>query len=393
MTVDRLCGRWKIGLVFLFVLVLLGAFDDFSTTPPEKRQFEKTSSTKCEVIKKLPPVKKFETTLMDRLREDLMSNSSHTALAGFNAEYPPKNELDCSFKVTHFDPPKVQLADFVRAEGGEQVFLVGDSVIGQLCLLGLPGLCCNSRVLCPNTTQPLIITNATPDLTDWKRPYATGTHDWQHLDEFVARGADEISPAYVPVYQFGPNAASFEDGGAHLIHNALYKNAISADSPFPCFEITKGDVLIVGLFGNHFHQGPSGSNMMSFRAFADIIIKEVVNPFPGRVVLLGYSPQHFTGNGEYHNNTSIRVCGPFRIFDGIDAKVGEVELRSAIWSNAIFEHLNHPRSRFVDTNQFLSMLWMCHRVPGGEKPDCTHWHDTVYSILALAVLNALGTLE
>lgn len=65
-----------------------------------------------------------------------------------------------------FTLAKKQLGDYTSS----QVYLIGDSVIGQLCILGRPGLCCNSRVPCKNNENGELIEGRDPNnLLDYQK--------------------------------------------------------------------------------------------------------------------------------------------------------------------------------------------------------------------------------
>ena len=150
------------------------------------------------------------------------------------------------------------------------------------------------------------------------------------------------------------------------------------------------DIIVVGLVGNHFHLA---KNMDDLPWYAKDMMVNVVNKFPGRVVVLGASPQHFAGDdGSYLGKGVTEECGPpvyrFSSEGSVDNTTGAVELCNMMWVYNVKKYLAKDRAEFIDVYRLLSPLWMCHRM----ATDCTHWNDAVYSLLATTVLQALEDL-
>jgi hypothetical protein len=178
-----------------------------------------------------------------------------------------------------------------------------------------------------------------------------------------------------PVYQLAPLLpadTNIHDGGAALLARTLHSMSASED-----------DILIAGLFGNHFNEAA----FALWETFCSHFISNVVNTFPGRVILLGANQQHFHGTGVYNKDDDPKRCGPF--LPSMQDTIGAMESRQLAWDSSIVKYLDHSRVRVVDVSQILARFWMCHRKP----EDCTHWNDAVYSVLAGLVLQALESLE
>jgi len=305
-----------------------------------------------------------------------------TALGQFLEIQERDVQCPLSGAQNHPEPVK-QLGDYMEQKTGK-VFSVGDSVIGQVAILGRPGLCCNPRVRCDDELIDLGGQDPNNDGSFYGELNATHygslQTDWQHLKIYIGRGKTYFPPVYhlAPAISAETNAA---DGGAGLVAETI-KN-MSAN---------KNDILIMGLMGNHFH---NHEQLLLFETYCTQLITRLVNPFPGRVILVDTSPQHFKGNGAYAAD-GIKECGP--LMPGLDKTPGVVEMRQAIWDYVTYKNLNHNNNRVIDLFSILDRLWMCHRYPvlqeGTSQPvDCTHWNDGVYSVVAGLVLEALQSLE
>lgn len=259
-----------------------------------------------------------------------------------------------------FGRPRKGLESYMSEEG--RLFLVGDSVIGQLCALGNPGLCCSN-------TRPCVGSG----------PYNGGAWEvvlhekdagWQHHSKYRARSADNRGMA--EAFLLAPQ-----------VHNDVDKIADSVrllQGFFNQTQPTSKDVLILGMIGNHFNKFLS-----AFEKYVGLLMKGVVNTFPGRVVLLGYSPQHFAGTGHWEGEAS--ACTP-------PPEPGEIatpmnSIRKSIYLYEVWKYMKHPQARIVDLYQMLIPLWSCHRNFG----DCTHWKDSVISLQAQLVLDALERIK
>ena len=285
------------------------------------------------------------------------------------------------------------------ASGGE-VYLLGDSVIGQLCQLGNPGLCCSAanhvHAPCPTFGGANPFVNIANSLGVHPPNHTT----WQHFDQFWAR-ATRSETSHVPVWALAPLANTYSDpfaavsGVAEFMINRRSNTKSSG----------KHDVLIVGLLGNHFettNQGPSdrfSAGLDHFNAYAEEIMKRIVATFPGCVVVIGYSPQHFAGTGGWSGRGTYCAPAPTPESCG-EGACTLPQVRESIWGyhyNKYAQTLKH--STYLDVYPFLHSLWGCHRDsnlnPNGIGPlhfDCTHWNDGIYSILSEMVLESLERL-
>jgi hypothetical protein len=270
--------------------------------------------------------------------------------------------------VERFSSPENPLHSQL-APGGK-VFLVGDSVIGQICQLGSPGLCCSSARPCTRA-PPFPRSRTSPqeikldELSEYK------DRGWQHLFQFKLR--DGSSATANTAYFVAPEVHDEKETvnrSVRLVTEFIAEKGTTAD-----------DVLVLGMIGTHYNHG-----LTVFQEFVTALIQRVVNPFPGRVVLLGYGPQHFAGAGHY-SSSGAKECAPNQLPSDVD--MPRNSFRSAIFLRSVWAHLAHSRSRLVDFNQMLSPLWNCHRSAG----DCTHWKDPVISLQGQLILNALQKIK
>jgi len=253
---------------------------------------------------------------------------------------------------------------------GGKVFLVGDSVIGQICQLGSPGLCCSSARPCTDeppfprshaSTQEIKL----DELPEYK------DQGWQHLFQFKLRDGKSAAA----------NTAYFVAPEVHDEKETVNKSVRLVTSFLAEKGATEDDVLVLGMVGTHYNHG-----LTVFQEFVTALMQRVVNPFPGRVVLLGYGPQHFAGGGHY-SSKGVKECAPNQLPSDVDMPLNS--FRSAIFLRSVWAHLAHGKSRLVDFNQILSPLWNCHRSTG----DCTHWKDPVVSFQAQLILDALQKIK
>merc|ERR1719356_1054933 len=80
-----------------------------------------------------------------------------------------------------FGPPAKGLESYMRESA--RLFLIGDSVIGQLCALGNPGLCCSN-------TRPCGGSGPYPG-GSWEVTLKEKEEGWQHHSKYRARTADD----------------------------------------------------------------------------------------------------------------------------------------------------------------------------------------------------------
>jgi len=318
-----------------------------------------------------------------------MVNSGMTALEGY-LKYLDNihNTTPCPLGTKSFVAPKKHLGDYLKEDG--RAFLVGDSVISQLCFLGKPGLCCNTRYPCDAKKTKDYLEDEIGNPEGIFHPEMNVSHyglrqdDWQHFVLALGRGNTYLPPTFMLAPSTNPQKAprNAKDGGVGLLEEVLYK----------VMNATEDDILVMGLAGNHWH---NEKEMPAFEEYANGAITKIANKFPGRVVLLGASPQHFYADGLY-TSTGIKKCSAY--FPRPTEYVNAVEARITIWNSNIRQHLNHSKTRNVDVAQTLSNLWMCHRYPNlrgasSETTDCLHWSDGVYALLAGLVLQAIQQLS
>ncbi|CAK0911907.1 unnamed protein product [Prorocentrum cordatum] len=260
---------------------------------------------------------------------------------------------------------------------GSRLFAIGDSVMMQALALGRPALACTLAQPCEGA-PPFIVGGAPAwqddlDLTDerWTRK------GWHHLTHYMLRSSDgglsEVE-GWVVAPAVGNNVSAVESAIA-LLRGWLEQDA----------EPTKDDVMLIGLLGNHF--GGDGGGLTAWDKYAELLMKDVVTPFVGRVVMLGTSPQHFkVGHRDYDASLEQTDCAPNPHPSDVDGTSQETAMRrSDIWGYNVWHHMKSTRARFVDTQEFLRPLWRCHRNP----KDCTHWQDPVVSIQVGMFLEAL----
>jgi hypothetical protein len=263
---------------------------------------------------------------------------------------------------------------------GSRLITVGDSVIGQMHALGKPGFSCSDARPCQGVAPFKVGGNVSwqveLDKTD-ERYIGKG---WQHLKRYMVRSA-QGDMSQVEGWEVSPSV--------HSGHLAGAKEAEEATALLQRFlqdemKVTADDVMVIGLLGNHFNDG----ELPSFERYAELLMRDVVTVFPGRVVVLGTSPQHFrsqTGAYDASQNASQRTTGCAPNPSPSDASGGNNKHRSFIWGYSVWRHMKSERARFVDMYEMLLPLWRCHR----NELDCTHWSDAVISIQVQLVLEAL----
>jgi hypothetical protein len=260
-----------------------------------------------------------------------------------------------------FGQPRKGLESHMSA--GSRLFLIGDSVIGQLCALGSPGLCCSSDRPCAGAGPY--------SGGEWEVTLHEKDAGWQHHAKFKVRTAD--NRGWGDAYFLAPEVKE-SDGDSIAAATGLLQKTLADAEP------TAEDVLVLGMIGNHFNK-----HLSAFEAYVGLLMRDVVNVFPGRVVLLGYSPQHFAGTGTWDGET--KPCTPLPLPGELAAPMNS--LRKSIFLHETWKNLKNPRARIVDVYQLLISLWSCHRNHG----DCTHWKDSVITLQAQLVLDALQRLR
>merc|ERR1719414_99214 len=265
--------------------------------------------------------------------------------------------------VDGFSSPANALSSQMQAGG--KLFIVGDSMLMQVCMLGVPGLCCSNSRPCGG---PAPYSNAT---SPWQvqleemSPYRG--QGWKYLVQLNARSRSNtaINTAYIIAPEVHDEMETV-NRSVQLVAGFMHEKGVS-----------EKDVLVLGMIGNHYLHG-----LEPFDKFTSGLLRSVVNPFPGRVVILGPSPQHFSAPGH-----SGQRCGPNPNPDEIDNPMNS--FRSSIFLYNVWELLTNPRARLVDFDPILEPLWACHR----DATDCTHWQDPIISIQAQLILNALEKIN
>lgn len=301
-----------------------------------------------------------------------------TAAAFLQGIYEAKeSEIACLPALTQelkregFGAPAVWVDSFMGPDS--RLFLIGDSVIGQMCELGQPGLCCSPARPCQGAppfqgNEWVLTMDKMPEYSD---------RGWQHLRRFKVRTAG--GGAFNDAYQVAPEVGKYTKTQKDVDERIV--GAVSLIMKFLA-QLTpnENDVMVLGMLGNHFN-----SRLDAFDTYMARLMTDVVNPFPGRVVVMGYSPQHFRGTGSYNGQKS--ACFPLAPPGDVSAPVNS--FRNSLLMYNVWKNLDHPRSRVVDVYELLLPLWSCHRAMG----DCTHWEDHVIALQAQLVVNALQKLS
>lgn len=319
-------------------------------------------------------------------KEDVHAEEN-TALRVYNKMYPngvsggDDTSVDCIAgfqRKDTFADRKLLLGDLVPAGG--QVYAVGDSVIGQL-LYEKNGLACSHLNWCAGGSSSAL--NKMPSMLQHK----ANSNDWQHLSHMWARckqytacKANRTSVWWLAPRAPGDATANEREKAARLVGNFIRSHTAGGKNG------TAKDLLLIGLLGNHFHEPHMRP---AWEVVATTLMRDVVASFVGRVVVLGYSPQHFSMSGGYVPNSGVRSCGPTPLL--------YTSFRASIWAHAFWLHVDShkkaPASNvaFLDTTTFLQPLWACHHDVKADKPvDCTHWSPAIYAILSEMVLFTLG---
>ena len=237
----------------------------------------------------------------------------------------------------------------------------------QLCVLGAPGLCESDVDLQVNLKE---------NGEDGVNP-----EEWQHLWRVKPRGLKDQPDSKSEGFILCPEANRDDVG---TFSNKFIRSHKSAEP--------ENDILVIGLAGNHF--GGAKADMSMFEHYTLQLVDKVINNFPGRIVVLNYSPQHFGDTGAYSADSQPMACGPKSSLPRKSVHMGSI--RNAIWDYTMFKYATKPYAH-VDANSLLDPLWSCHRIPvrkGKEGSlDCTHWTNPIYTLLADHVIYALVERE
>lgn len=261
---------------------------------------------------------------------------------------------------------------------GSRLFAVGDSIMTHVLALGRPALGCTRAQECegiaPFTSGGSESWTDDLDLTDSKHI----NEGWQHLTRYMLR-SNESAISTIEGWVVAPATKDKEHPTTIWEPVALLQKLFNEDA-----RPTEDDVMIIGLMGNHF----TSEHLAGWDRYAQLLMRDVVTPFPGRVVILGTSPQHFKMKGRaYDSALNQTSCAPNPWPSDVDG--GTAKRRSDVWGYNVWKHMKNKRARFVDTYEMLRPLWRCHR----SELDCTHWLDPVVSIqvgLALDALHRIG---
>ncbi|CAK0794504.1 unnamed protein product, partial [Prorocentrum cordatum] len=262
---------------------------------------------------------------------------------------------------------------------GSRLITVGDSVVGQMHALGKPGFSCSDARPCRGTAPFKVGVNVSWQVELDKTDERYVGKGWQHLKRYWVRSArGEMSQ--VEGWEVAPAVSGHPAGAQEAEEAAALLQRFLRDD----LKVTADDVMVIGLLGNHFNDG----DLPAFERYAELLMRDVVTEFPGRVVVLGTSPQHFrTQTGAYNVSQGATGCAPIPLPS--DASGGNNKNRNAIWGHSVWRHMKSKRARFVDMYEMLLPLWRCHR----NELDCTHWSDAVISIQVELVLEALKKIE
>ncbi|CAK0794506.1 unnamed protein product, partial [Prorocentrum cordatum] len=244
---------------------------------------------------------------------------------------------------------------------------------------GEPGFSCSDARPCRGTAPFKVGVNVSWQVELDKTDERYVGKGWQHLKRYWVRSArGEMSQ--VEGWEVAPAVSGHPAGAQEAEEAAALLQRFLRDD----LKVTADDVMVIGLLGNHFNDG----DLPAFERYAELLMRDVVTEFPGRVVVLGTSPQHFrTQTGAYNVSQGATGCAPIPLPS--DASGGNNKNRNAIWGHSVWRHMKSKRARFVDMYEMLLPLWRCHR----NELDCTHWSDAVISIQVELVLEALKKIE
>lgn len=269
--------------------------------------------------------------------------------------------LDEAAQKSGFEMPQKWLNSFTGETG--KLYIMGDGLVDELCSRGKPGLCCSSSHPC-----------------DGKPPYGHGKRwqkaleetpkhlakGWQSLTEYKMRSRKNkaTGTAYVMI----PAVGEADEVPASIF---LLKKFLKESHAAP------EDVLVLGMLGGQFD---SEQRWPVLEKYTWRLMLDVVNNFPGRVVLLSASPRHFD------RADPSTGCRPSP-YPGAD--LPDDETKHAIYVYNVWKHIANRRSWFVDVFDMLRPLWHCHREGPAKADRCTRWSDAVISLQVHLVLRAL----
>ena len=210
---------------------------------------------------------------------------------------------------------------YAFARGTDAVFLVGDSLVGQLCLLA-------SVALCTNTTKP----------------HAPGK--WQHLEQHIARTENGRE---IPAYQVSPE----------ICQSCTNIKAAHAAADFIHSRATKKSLLVIGMLGAHFmHDRDLDMYLQNLKFY-------LVDAFPGTIVKLGPVHQHFaTNTNEY---TRRAQCAPL-------TRLGQLRIEQRTLDFAAIMGTD-----VIQLANITERAHYCHRaVAKNAQIDCTHYQNAIY---------------
>lgn len=216
-----------------------------------------------------------------------------------------------------------------------RIFLVGDSLIGQLC---------RDSKFCSRKSD------GTLDMVDLK-PNHTHPSNWSYLRAHKLRGVPEIN-----IYHFGQYG-----GNVYVFEKEIYWT----------YKPREFDLLVV-LFGAHFH---------TKRTLEEFVLKSyqrLAVPFPGRVLWLEPFPQHFS-KGIY--DKSVEDTTPH-----IDCyPMSSERNQSQFWKVETIRSIVNETQRItlVPTYDLLASFHNCHKevrfLQKNGNRDCTHYNNIAYS--------------
>ena len=224
---------------------------------------------------------------------------------------------------------------FSFSKNTDAAFFVGDSVIGQLCVLSTVPLCKNNTPL-----------------------HAPGT--WQHLVQHTARTENN---ATIPAFQVS----------ARVCQSCTNIKAAQATAHFINARATPNSVLLLGLLGAHFqHTKDLDMYLQNLKFY-------LVDQFPGRTIKLGPVHQHFATL----NNEFVRSAQCAQLTSSGKRRIDEREL----------DFVAIMGTDAIKVSNITANAHDCHRnVAKGRQADCTHFANVIYDTIKFAAAQQSSAL-
>lgn len=212
-----------------------------------------------------------------------------------------------------------------------RIFLLGDSLIGQLCRES--GFCkaynntMFGRVMSAQHTNPAL---------------------WYKLAEYKLNSVFSN-----PVY--------------YLSHFRVENVKLFKDELFKTYKPTEGDILIIQ-FAAHFQS----TEKEVYDKWVKMTYNDIVLAFQGRVFWFEPMPQHFSGGIWTPTDKIATTCN----------KIDNAKNQTQYWRVEIMRRhvLETDNIRVIPIYHMLAPMWNCHRsVDDGKHCDCTHYSNNVYT--------------